>query len=94
MMIDVAYTLYLLLVTASIVCALVRVLKGPSVADRLNATDVIALCFIGLAIGHGWYRRDPVWLDVAMVAGLVLFVGTCAVSIFLDPKHLAGSEDE
>lgn len=92
-MIEIAYMIFVFFLFASIGCALVRIWRGPTVADRLNAADVAALCAVGLAVGHGWYRGDAIWLDVAMVAGLVLFVGTSAVSLFLDPEHLAGGDE-
>ncbi len=91
-MMEIAYTLFCLLVAAAMGCALWRLRRGPSIADRLNAADVIALCVVGLAVGHGWYRGDSLWLDLAMVAGLVLFVGTTAVSLFLDPEDLSESD--
>lgn len=93
-MIEIAYTIFCLCLYISIVCSLVRIWRGPTVADRINAADVVALCGIGLALGHGWLRGDGLWLDVAMVAGLVLFVGTSAVSLFLDPKHLSSKEND
>ena len=92
MIVTLAHTAFTALVAAAIGCALVRLWRGPSVADRINAADVIALCCVGLAVGHGWRRGDGVWLDVAMVAGLVLFVGTVAVALRIDPRHLSGDE--
>ncbi len=92
-MIDIAFYLFSTCLFAAIGCALVRLWRGPTVADRLNAADVIALCSVGLAVGHGWYRQEALWLDVAMTAGLVLFVGTTAVSVFLDPEHLTSRDD-
>lgn len=92
-MIEIAYAIFVVLVSGAIACGVVRLWRGPTVADRLNAADVIALCGIGLVIGHGWIREDSLWLDVAMVAGIVLFVGTAAVSLFLDPEHLSSSDD-
>jgi len=93
MILETAYYIFVVLVAAAILCSLWRLWKGPSIADRINAADVIALCFVGLAIGNGWKRGDPLWLDVAMVAGLVLFVGTTAVSLFITPSDLSEDED-
>jgi multicomponent K+:H+ antiporter subunit F len=92
MILETAYIIYVILVGAAILCSLWRLWQGPSIADRINAADVIALCFVGLAIGHGWKRGDSLWLDVAMVGGLVLFVGTTAVALFITPADL--SEDK
>jgi len=94
MILSIAHTLFTLLIGGSLFCCLYRLWRGPTIADRINAADVIALGFVGLAIGHGWKYGNAVWLDVAMVAGLVLFVGTTAVSLFISPEHLAGGEDE
>ena len=93
-MVEVSYIIFGICLFVGIISGLIRIWRGPTVGDRLNAADVVALCCVGLAIGHGWYREDGIWLDVAMVAGLVLFVGTSAVSVFLDPKHLSSNDNE
>ncbi len=56
--------------------------------DRVAAADVLALCFIAFALGHGWMRADGIWVDIAITAGMVLFIGTSAVSLFLTPAQL------
>ncbi len=91
-MIDTAYQIFLILVGGALACSLWRLWKGPTIADRINAADVIALGCVGLAIGHGWKNGDPIWLDIAMVAGLVLFVGTTAVSVFINPSDLTQTD--
>ncbi|MEM9478686.1 MAG: monovalent cation/H+ antiporter complex subunit F [Verrucomicrobiota bacterium] len=91
-MIEIAYHIFTALIAASVLCCLWRLWKGPSLADRINAADVIALACIGLAVGYGWKNGDALWLDFAMVAGLVLFVGTTALSLYLDPNDLGESE--
>lgn len=93
-MIDTAYTLFLLLVGAAMACALWRVWLGPTVGDRVNAADVVAICAVGLILGHGWKTDNALWLDVAMVAGLVLFVGTTAVALFLSSEHLTDDDSD
>lgn len=93
MIIGIAYNLFLLLVGAAIACSLYRLWLGPTVADRINAADVVALCCIGIALGHGWKNGEPLWLDVAMVAALVLFVGTTALSIFLSSESLSDRDE-
>lgn len=91
-MIDASFGIYLLFVGAGMALAFARLLIGPSIADRINAADILAICCVGLALGHGWWRGDGLWVDVAMVAGLVLFVGTTAVSVFIDPDALAADD--
>lgn len=93
-MIEIAYLLFTLCLFVAIGCAGLRLWRGPTLADRINAADVIALCAIGLALGHGWLSRDALWLDVAMVAGLVLYVGTTGISLFLSPAHLSRKDHD
>lgn len=93
-MIETAHLLFTLSLFVAISSAGLRLWRGPTLADRLNAADVIALCVIGLTLGHGWLGRDTLWLDVAMVAGLVLYVGTTGVSLFLSPAHLSRKDHD
>lgn len=83
-MIETAYYIFLGLIAASFGCCLWRLLRGPTLADRINAADVIALSCVALAVAHGWSKGSTIWLDFAVVAGLVLFVGTTAVSLYLN----------
>ena len=92
-MIEIAYFIFTVCLYTSIVCSLVRIWKGPTVADRINAADVVALCGIGLALGHGWMRGDALWLDVAMVAGLVLLFPNQAQDKFQPPTRTAFGSD-
>ena len=91
-MIEIAYHLFLLLLAGAIACALHRLRRGPTLADRINAADVGALCFVALTVAHGWRNGEDLWLDIAVVAGLVLFVGTTAVSLVLDRESLGKEE--
>lgn len=89
MIMETAYLIFNSLLLAGACCCLWRLWQGPSLADRINAADVLALCFVGFALGHGWKQADPLWLDVALVVGLVLFVGTTALSVCLRSEDLA-----
>jgi multicomponent K+:H+ antiporter subunit F len=94
MITEIAYNVFVALVGAAIACSLWRLWRGPTIADRINSADVIALCCVGLAVGHGWKNNESLWLDVAMVAALVLFVGTTALSVFINAETLAEDEKE
>jgi multisubunit Na+/H+ antiporter MnhF subunit len=92
MITEIAYNIFLVLVGTAIACSLWRLWQGPTIADRINSADVIALCCVGLAVGHGWKNDEGLWLDLAMVAGLVLFVGTTALSVFISSETLSDKE--
>jgi multicomponent Na+:H+ antiporter subunit F len=72
------------LVGIAFLLALYRFFKGPSAADRVVAFDVLTIIaitvivFIALAEGRGIY------LDVALVYGLLSFLGVIVVARYLE----------
>jgi multicomponent Na+:H+ antiporter subunit F len=74
-----------LLVVAAL-SAMVRVLRGPSVADRMVALDT--LLFVG-AGGLGLYivaTGDTTYLAVLVVAILTAFIGTVIVARYIEEE--------
>ena len=75
----------ILLVLAAL-AAMVRVVRGPSVADRMVALDV--LLFVG-AGGLGLYivaTGDTTYLAVLVVAILTAFIGTVIVARYIEEE--------
>jgi len=72
------------LIGIAFLLALFRFFKGPSAADRVVAFDVLTIIaitviiFIALAEGRGIY------LDVALVYGLLSFLGVIVVARYLE----------
>ena len=74
-----------LLVLATL-AAMVRVVRGPSVADRMVALDT--LLFVG-AGGLGLYivaTGDTTYLAVLVVAILTAFIGTVIVARYIEEE--------
>jgi multicomponent Na+:H+ antiporter subunit F len=71
-------------IVLSVVLAFVRLVKGPSLQDRVVALDfmtVAIVAFCGLAaIRYG----TPAFLDVALVLALVGFLATVALARFAE----------
>jgi multicomponent Na+:H+ antiporter subunit F len=71
-------------IVLSVVLAFVRLVKGPSLQDRVVALDfmtVAIVAFCGLAaIRYG----APAFLDVALVLALVGFLATVALARFAE----------
>jgi len=67
---------------------LIRVLKGPSIFDRLNGIFVIGLdiIFVLLLVGFATDRAD-MFVDIAISYGLLGFVSTMIVAMFLGGTH-------
>lgn len=68
----------LVLLTAALALGLVRLVKGPSLADRVVALDVIALVVVGLIVVDALRQGQPLLLRPALLVGLVGFLATVA----------------
>jgi multicomponent Na+:H+ antiporter subunit F len=72
----------------ALVLAFMRLLKGPSVNDRIAAMDVIAIVVMGFIIVYSVLIEKDIYLDLAVIISLISFIGTVAVSTYL--KHRNG----
>lgn len=64
--------------------ALVRLIIGPSLADRVVALDVIATASMVMVALAAMVWRTSVLLDVAVATAVITFVGTMAFARFLE----------
>jgi len=72
------------ILTISIVLVFIRLFKGPEVADRVIALDLIITIGIGLITAYSIRSEQAVLLDVAMILALIAFLGTIAFAFYLD----------
>jgi multicomponent Na+:H+ antiporter subunit F len=64
----------------------IRLMRGPSLPDRVVALDFMAA--VAVAVSGIWaiMTGNPVFLDVAMVLALISFVGTVAFARYLERR--------
>ncbi len=65
-----------------------RLLRGPHLADRALAVDVVALQLIGLVILLTMYFGSLVLFDGILVLSLLGFAGTVAMAQYIGRPHL------
>lgn len=75
----VVYSLALLL-------ALARLIKGPTLADRVVSLDFIMTCVIGMIVVDAIATGESHFLSVAIVAALLGFVGTLAFAMYIQRR--------
>lgn len=68
---------------AAIAVAFFRLVRGPSLPDRVVAFDLLATIGIGVLAAHAIETDQPVFLDVTVVLALVLFLGTVGFAYYL-----------
>ena len=68
---------------AGVLLALVRLALGPSLLDRVVATDtLLVIISAGLAV-HAALVRDPTLVPVLVVVSLLAFVGSVSVARYI-----------
>lgn len=68
----------------SILAALVRVLRGPSLPDRVIALDLVAYLVMGFLATYAVLVGQETYVDAALVLGLLAFLGTVAVARYIE----------
>ena len=72
----------------SLLLAFVRLVRGPSLPDRVVALDLIAVISVALVIVLDIQSNIIVFLDAGIVVALVGFVGSIAFARYLERRVL------
>ena len=67
-------------------CLLIRLIKGPSVADRAVAADSIDILSDMALILYALYSGRGIYLDIALITAVLGFVGSTLVAKYLEGK--------
>ena len=67
--------------------ALVRLLRGPSLPDRVVALDLMTTLVVATCGVYAVTHDQPAFLDVAVVMAIITFVGTVAFARFLEERQ-------
>ncbi|SDT48566.1 multisubunit sodium/proton antiporter, MrpF subunit [Paenibacillaceae bacterium GAS479] len=74
----------LVLLVLSITGCMYRLLKGPSVSDRIAALDTIGILMLSIIAILGILMRTTAYLDIILVIGVVSFIGTTAFARYIE----------
>ena len=72
-----------LFMVALMLLAMVRLVKGPTSADRVVALDAINTLVVAAMIVLGVVFRQIIFIDVAIIYALLSFVGTLYIAKYL-----------
>ncbi len=67
---------------------LIRVVKGPSVADRIVAIDILGILIIGICAILAIALDRSYFIDIGIAWGLQSFIGALALAKFLEGRSL------
>jgi len=68
----------------SIILSLIRFIKGPCYTDRVIAFDVMTISSLAIIAGIAYLTNRIIYLDIAMVYGILSFLGVLIVARYLE----------
>jgi len=76
--------IFVVIIALGIFLCLLRMLRGPTAADRAVAVDTIATITTALLVLLGLIFERYIYLDVALVYAVLTFIGSVAIARFLE----------
>ncbi|MUG46035.1 Na(+)/H(+) antiporter subunit F1 [Paenibacillus woosongensis] len=83
-MIKIMLGVSLTLFSVAIAISLFRIIKGPSLPDRVIAMDMIGVNLISGIAAVSILLRTKAYLEVILVLGLLAFISTISLSRFIE----------
>ncbi len=68
---------------AAFMLVLIRLIKGPSIPDRVIALDLLAFISLGIVLMVMIITGKTQYLDIVIVLSLVLFIASVAIAKYL-----------
>jgi multicomponent Na+:H+ antiporter subunit F len=84
---DIATRIALTMLAAAALLAFVRLVRGPTLVDRVVAIDLIGVLMVCMTVVSAAATGERAFLDVAIVIALISFVGTVAYSRYVERKE-------
>ncbi len=73
-----------IIILLSVLMSLFRFIKGPTTFDRIAAFDTMTISTIGLIGIISYLSSRVIYLDIAIVYGLLSFLGVIIISKYLE----------
>ena len=86
-MIEFSTQFALVTLTLALLVAVVRLVKGPTLPDRVVAMDLIGVLAVGLIVVLAASTGVRATLDAAVVIALIAFVATVAYGTYVERGH-------
>jgi multicomponent Na+:H+ antiporter subunit F len=78
--------LVMALLLMGLLLAFARLVRGPTLPDRVVALDLIAVTSAAFIAVYAIDSGQPVFLDAAIVLGLITFLGTVAFARYVERR--------
>ncbi|MDM5299312.1 Na(+)/H(+) antiporter subunit F1 [Bacillus pumilus] len=81
---DIILQISLGILALSTLLFVIRIIKGPSIPDRVSALDAIGINLIGMTAIVSILLRTTMFFEIVLLLGILAFIGTVAFSKFLE----------
>ena len=81
--------LWFVVASAALVLSLARVIRGPTVADRALAFDVLSSVCVGFFVLFARHYKANWLLDGVFILSFLSFLGTLAVAYYMEESQNA-----
>jgi multicomponent Na+:H+ antiporter subunit F len=86
-MLNLVLALPMTMLAVAALLAFARLVRGPTLPDRVIAIDLIGVIIVCLLVALAAATAEQAFLDVAIVIALISFVGTVAYAKFLERER-------
>ena len=86
-------TIVLGILGLALLLATIRLLRGPSVPDRILALDVLSMIALGILGLYATATGDPAPLDVAIGIAVIAFLATAGLAHYYLTHEISDSEE-
>jgi multicomponent Na+:H+ antiporter subunit F len=86
-MLEFATQFALITLASAVLVAVFRLVKGPTLPDRVVAMDLIGILAVGLIVVLAASTNVRAVLDAAIVIALIAFVATVAYATYIERGH-------
>lgn len=80
---NVAMAITFVVLTLAFALIVVRIVRGPTLPDRILALDLLVAVAIGYIAAYGIISGFTIYVDIAIALGLVGFLSTIALARFV-----------
>ena len=86
-MLDIVANVTLVTLGVALILTVIRLLKGPTLPDRVVAMDLVGVIVVGLIVVLAAYTKVQATLDAAIVIALIGFLGTIAYATYVESER-------
>lgn len=87
-MLDIVIRIALFFLALAMVALIYRVIKGPSMPDRIIALDAIGINLVAIIALISIELKTNAFLEIILLIGILAFIGTVAFAKYLEKEVL------